>query len=215
MSFVDQAVAFFTGRGWTPEQAAGIAGNLHYESGGGNIAAIGDGGKAFGLAQWHPDRQSTFQRLFGKPIQQATQDEQFAFVDWELNNTEKGAGKALRATSSIADAARTFMSKFERPANMTSLGDRIAAANGDASGGYLDTIKGVLNYDLGKPLGKALDSVNPFASLVNGETAARITAVVIGVILVGLAIAASADIVTVHYLFPTPSVIIKAILLFQ
>ena len=31
----------------------------------------------------------------------------------------------------------------------------------------------------------------------------------------GLAIAASADIVTVHYLFPTPSVIIKAILLFQ
>jgi hypothetical protein len=190
MSFVDQAIAFFTGRGWSPEQAAGIAGNLHYESGGGNIAAIGDGGKAFGLAQWHPDRQKTFQSLFGKPIQQASQDEQFAFVDWELNNTEKGAGKALRAATSIADAAKTFMSKFERPANMSSLADRIAAASGNGSGGFLDSVSGFMNYDLGKPLGEALDSVNPFASLLNGETAARITAVVIGVILVGLAIAA-------------------------
>lgn len=57
-------------------------------------------------------------------------------------------------------------------------------------GGLLGSISGFMNYDLGKPLGEALDSVNPFASLVNGETAARITAVVIGVILVGLAIAA-------------------------
>jgi hypothetical protein len=57
-------------------------------------------------------------------------------------------------------------------------------------GGFLNSVSGFMNYDLGKPLGEALDSVNPFASLLNGETAARITAVIVGVILVGLAIAA-------------------------
>ena len=190
MSFVDRAIAFFTSRGWSSEQAAGIAGNLHYESGGGNIAAVGDGGKAYGLAQWHPDRQRTFASIFGKDIRSSTEEEQLAFVDWELNNSEKKAGNALRGVSNIADAVRTFMSKFERPANMSSLGDRIAAASGGSGDGYLDTVKGWLNYDLGKPIGEALDSVNPFAALLNGETAARITAVVIGVILVGLAIAA-------------------------
>ena len=69
--------------------------------------------------------------------------------------------------------------------------DWLSGKTGEASGGgLLDSVKGFMNYDLGKPLGEALDSVNPFAALLNGETAARITAVVIGVILVALAIAA-------------------------
>ena len=41
----------------TKEQAAGVAGNIHVESQGFNPRAVGDGGAALGLAQWHPDRR--------------------------------------------------------------------------------------------------------------------------------------------------------------
>ena len=89
----NEAMDFFQKRGWTKEQAAGIVGNLQAESGADlKTNAVGDGGKAYGIAQWHPDRQAMFEKLYGKPIRQSTFKEQLEFVDWELNNTEKAAG---------------------------------------------------------------------------------------------------------------------------
>jgi hypothetical protein len=74
--------------GWTPEQAAGITANLVHESTL-NPAAEGDKNKAgvyqaYGLAQWHPDRQKDFSDKYGKSIKGSTVEEQVAFVNHEL-----------------------------------------------------------------------------------------------------------------------------------
>lgn len=121
--------AFLMSNGWTREQSAGILGNLFHESAGFNPGAIGDNGQAYGLAQWHRDRQAIFARVFGKPIQGSSRAEQLAFVQYELTHNESKAGAALRQTTNVADATRVFASMYERPANMSSLGARTGAAN--------------------------------------------------------------------------------------
>ena len=109
------AVSFFVSKGWTQEQAAGIVANLHAESKF-KADAVGDGGKAYGIAQWHPDRQRKFQEIYGKPIQQANFKEQLEFVDWELNNTEKKAGNRLRSAQTAEQAAQIVDAHYERSA---------------------------------------------------------------------------------------------------
>lgn len=118
---------FFVSRGWTPEQTAGIIGNIGGESNF-DIRAVGDGGRAYGLAQWHPDRQANFRRVFGIDIRQSTAAQQWQFIDWELNNTESRAGRLLRGAGSAAEATEIFMRHYERPANMGSLGRRTGIA---------------------------------------------------------------------------------------
>jgi len=112
-SDVDKLVAM----GWTRDQAIGIAANIQRESAG-NHQAVGDGGRAFGLAQWHPDRQARFAQWAGKDIRQSTRDEQLAFINHELRNgTERKAGAALMGARSAAEAASIVSEKYERPAN--------------------------------------------------------------------------------------------------
>lgn len=55
-------------------------------------------------------------------------------------------------------------------------------------GGFLDSFKGFMNYDLGKLFGEVLDSVNFFVVLVNGVIVVRIIVVVIGVVFIGFVI---------------------------
>lgn len=114
----DEALKFFTskeGGNWTPEQAAGIVANLEAESGF-KHTAIGDNGKAFGIGQWHPDRQAKFKKKFGKDIRQSSYQEQLAFVNWELNNNESSAGKKLRQSKSANQAGAIVSRYYERPA---------------------------------------------------------------------------------------------------
>lgn len=101
--------------GWTRDQAIGIAANLQRESKG-DIGAVGDRGQAFGLAQWHPDRQAQFAKLFGHDIRASTRDEQLKFIDWELRHSESGAGKALALATTAPEAARIVSNLYERPA---------------------------------------------------------------------------------------------------
>src|SRR5688500_16668354 len=84
-----------------------IVANLKDESAG-NLYAIGDKGKAFGLAQWHPDRQAKFKELFHKDIRNSTRDEQLSFLHWELMNTESDAGKRLTGAKTQEEAAAIF-----------------------------------------------------------------------------------------------------------
>jgi hypothetical protein len=111
-----QAVQFFMQHGWTQAQAEGIVANLDKESRM-HTEAVGDHGQAVGLAQWHPDRQAEFERLFHKPMQDASFDDQLAFVNWELNNTEGAAGKTLRQQTNAAGAGAAVSLDYERPAN--------------------------------------------------------------------------------------------------
>lgn len=123
-----EAMAFFQAKGWTKEQAAGIVGNLQAESGANmKTDSVGDGGKAYGIAQWHPDRQAKFQQVYGKPIQQAGFKEQLEFVNWELNNNEKRAGDVLRATKTPEEAAAAVDKYYERSSGQH-LKNRIANA---------------------------------------------------------------------------------------
>lgn len=138
------AYNYFRSRGWSSEQSAGIVGNLIGES---NLrtGAIGDGGRAYGIAQWHPDRQANFKRVFGKDIRRSTAQEQFAFVDWELRNTEKRAGAKLAASTNVKDATYNVMRYYERPANDSSFGKRLKEAQNILKKGAA-----IVNSDLGR-----------------------------------------------------------------
>ena len=111
-----QAAAFFVHQGWTPAQAAGIVANLEAESGL-RPDAVGDGGAAYGIAQWHGDRQAGFSALIGKPIRGSSFEQQLYWVHAELQSTEKRAGEALAACETAADAGACVSMFYERPAD--------------------------------------------------------------------------------------------------
>jgi hypothetical protein len=117
-SGIQKSMDFF-GRKYGRHIAAGIVGNLIVESGGFDPNVIagkrrGDQGKAFGVAQWHPDRQENFQRAFGRSIQGSSLDDQLRFIEWELNNTEKKARDRLLKARTPAEAAEIFDKYYER-----------------------------------------------------------------------------------------------------
>lgn len=123
---VQQAMDFFQRNGWTPEQAAGIVANLHYESKGLNENQLGDGNAAYGLGQWHPDRQQQFQDWSGKSIKDSSFTDQLGFVQHELTNGQdagaRKAGRLLPDAQDPCNSAVIFMQNFERPKDNNSNG---------------------------------------------------------------------------------------------
>jgi hypothetical protein len=112
---VRQAMDYFVGQGWSAAQAAGIAANLQTESGL-RTDAVGDGGQAYGLAQWHPDRQANFATFTGRDIRGSTFAQQLAFVQYELTRgNETGAGHRLRNATSADQAGSIVSQYYERP----------------------------------------------------------------------------------------------------
>lgn len=114
----EEVMSFFTEKGYTREQAAGIAANIKYESDF-KTDAVGDSGKAYGLAQWHPDRQANFTKFFGKDIKQSTFKEQLEFINWELSGPESRARKALMGAKTPDEAAMLFDKFYERSSGTT------------------------------------------------------------------------------------------------
>lgn len=110
----NQIVNFFMNKGLTKNQAKGIYGNIMQESGGKHNIVSRDGHNSYGLAQWTGTRKA---RLFSKYGTNPTVNQQLEYLWSELNSTERGALDALRNTSTVADATKVFMQKFERPAN--------------------------------------------------------------------------------------------------
>lgn len=110
----EAAVRYFMSKGYTREQALGLVANFERES---NInpTAEGDNGQAYGIAQWHPDRQAQFKKLFGHDIRQSTLEEQLEFAAWELSHTESRAGEALKSSRTAGQAARAVSMLYERP----------------------------------------------------------------------------------------------------
>lgn len=155
---IGAVVDYFTSKGWTKEQAEGIAANIEAESGF-KANAKGDGGQAYGLAQWHPDRQAEFAKQYGKDIRNSTGAEQLEFINHELTRgNEKSAGSKLRTATSSYDAASIVSREYERPADAA--GE--SARRGATAAGYTDNrvyhisgadtekVKQVLNEQMGQ-----------------------------------------------------------------
>lgn len=107
----------FMDKGWSREQAAGIAANLSAESAF-NHKISGDNGKAYGLAQWHGDRQAEFKKQFGKDIRDSSFKEQLDFIQHELTQgNEQDAGRRLKNAQNAGDAAAILSKYYERPAD--------------------------------------------------------------------------------------------------
>jgi hypothetical protein len=121
-----QALAYFMSQGWSKGQATGLASNLNAESGF-NPNAVGDNGQAYGVAQWHPDRQRAFAAWAGHDIRQATFAEQLAFVQQELTQGAfRAVGDKLRGITDAGAAGALVSRDFERPADV--LGNMSARA---------------------------------------------------------------------------------------
>lgn len=130
-----EAMQRLMAKNYSKNAAAGIVGNLIEESGL-RVNAVGDGGRAFGIAQWHPDRQNAISRKFGKSVRAMTLAEQIDAVDWEMrsgNGVTGGRNLAdeLNRSRTPGEAAHLVMNKYERPAERVANGQRRAAnANG-------------------------------------------------------------------------------------
>ena len=81
--------------------------------------AVGDGGNAYGIGQWHSDRQDAFKKLFGIDIRKSTLDQQLQFANYELTQgNEQSAGRRLRGATNAADAGALVSRYYERPADV-------------------------------------------------------------------------------------------------
>lgn len=112
-----RAMEFFQSKGLNAHQAAGIVGNLIVESAGLNTTIKGDGGKAFGLAQWHPDRQKGLKALAQKRGTDISDfDTQLEYVWEELNSPGyKLALNGILNSRNAKEATTAFMKHFEKP----------------------------------------------------------------------------------------------------
>ncbi len=99
--------------GLSSAQAAGIVANMQAESGG-RAGAIGDGGSARGLFQWHPDRQAKILAGTGIDVTKANWTQQLDAAVWELKTRPEYA--AFSAAKTPFDAASIFSQRFEAPA---------------------------------------------------------------------------------------------------
>lgn len=130
------AMNLLQGLGWAKDHAAGIVANLQRES---HLKAdaVGDSGQAYGIAQWHPDRQAAFKEKYGKDIKGSSLEDQLRFVNFELTEgAEKKAGALLKASRSAEEAGMVVSKNYERPADMNGEAAlRGAAATRLAAGG--------------------------------------------------------------------------------
>lgn len=114
------AYEYFIDKGLSPAQSAGIVGNLQAESGVNlNTQAVGDGGKAFGIAQWRRDKAAgaravKFKQKIGKDVLDASLEEQLDFIWWELNNTYKSAFRRLKDAKTPEEAAAIVDQYYEQ-----------------------------------------------------------------------------------------------------
>lgn len=138
-----RVVKFFEQQGWSRNKAAGIAANLSTESSL-NPQASGDNGNAYGLGQWHGDRQKAFAAWSGRGIQGSSLEQQLKFVQYELTQgNEKAAGDMLRnAPDDPRIAGGIVSSQYERPADAAgeasrrgSLAAQLAVPDGPYSSG--------------------------------------------------------------------------------
>lgn len=134
-----KAINFFTGKGWTSEDAAAITGNLMQESSL-NPSAVNPKSGMKGLAQWDTNRRRDFASWAGKPIEMASMQEQLEFINYELTQgKEKKAGAALRQAVGLEAKTKAFENKYER-AGGADMSNRLGYA-GAAYAAHLNSLR--------------------------------------------------------------------------
>lgn len=109
-----QAYAFYISKGWTPEQAIGIVGNLKHESNfDTTVLGTADDKGSRAIAQWHGDRLKLLKSKYGEKWTDFKN--QLEFVDWELRNTHKSAGDRLKNSKGVWEAGRIVSDDYEIP----------------------------------------------------------------------------------------------------
>ena len=170
--FTRRAFEFYRQMGYQPHQAAALAGNAAWESGG-RTDIKGDGGKALGLFQWHPDRQANLTRFASQyGLDPKSEQAQLQFADWELKNTEKKAGEKFFAATDLKGANDAVLG-YLRPSGFT-------PGNPMAGHGYVgryNTAAGLLNeapmaQTLSMPPSKHIGSPDGGTPLQSKEDAA-------------------------------------------
>lgn len=130
-----QIEAFFRSRGYTAEQARGIAAGIHAESASNPRAFNGTGGGngAFGIGQWRGDRLKRLRARYGA---NPSLQQQLEFLDWELKGGDHG-GAAVLGQTSASGTLSAYVHSFMRP-GAGAAGDMrrgMAYLNGRATGG--------------------------------------------------------------------------------
>lgn len=98
-------------RGLSVHQAAGIVGNLLYESIGGKVDAVNPTSGAYGYAQWLGPRKKELFRRYGE---RPTRQQQMDFLWDELNTTHRGALDAVANAVTVMDSTKAFHDLFEK-----------------------------------------------------------------------------------------------------
>lgn len=105
---------FFINKGYSPQVAAGLVANIKHESNF-NPNAVGDAGKARGIAQWHPDRYSRLNKEFDL----ASLTGSLEALHYELQTSERPAYEKIKGAQTPEQAAAMVDKYFERSAGLS------------------------------------------------------------------------------------------------
>jgi hypothetical protein len=106
---------FFMRNGYSSAQAAGLVANLAQEDGDFDPGKVGDNGTAYGIAQWHKDRQDDFKRIMGRDIHGSSREDQLKFMQWELDHQSYLGGDEIRHARTASQAAALASVNYFRP----------------------------------------------------------------------------------------------------
>ena len=150
-------IDYLRSRGLSEDLAKGMVANMQKESDF-NPDAVGDGGKAYGLLQWHPDRQADFAKFSGKEIRGSSIKDQADFAIYEATKgKERENWKKVQSSQSAYDAAAAYSKYVIRPADREGEADergRIAESYG-RSAAPASTAPEVTQEQLDNILGRA------------------------------------------------------------
>lgn len=150
-------IDYLRSRGLSEDLAKGMVANMQKESDF-NPDAVGDGGKAYGLLQWHPDRQADFAKFSGKEIRGSSIKDQADFAIYEATKgKERENWKKVQNSQGAYDAAAAYSKYVIRPADREGEADergRIAESYG-RSAAPASTAPEVTQEQLDNMLGRA------------------------------------------------------------
>lgn len=110
------AFSWLVQKGYSPQAAAGIVGNLVQESGVNPTVRPGDSGTAHGIAQWRGDRYAALMDYAKQHGGSNDLGTQLGFLDTELRGKYGSTFQKLMAAKDPREAAAAFALGYERPA---------------------------------------------------------------------------------------------------